>query len=191
MRNIIWLIVLRLVACASQQAQEVYIAPQPNAPVQIVSVIPRGKSLLARVIVKNNTDRYVQDFGIAWTIFRPANWTASGRPAPRIAPVSRTATNAYAEDRRWWMLGGQAGGRVLLPHEQTYINWWLWLTREQLAKFAKDYDARKLRVQIGIDYVNYGNGFTNRSGPPDWVNATVVRTNILDAEDARKQACAP
>src|SRR2546429_5832690 len=52
------------------------------------------------------------------------------------------------------------------------------------SKFAKDYDARKLRVQIGIEHVNYGNKFTNRSGPPDWVNETVGRTNILDAEDA-------
>lgn len=60
---------------------------------------------------------------------------------------------------------------------------------EELAKFGKDYDARKLRVQIGIENVNYGNKFTNRSGPPDWVNETVGRTNILDAEDAMKQAC--
>jgi hypothetical protein len=59
-RNIIWLIVLRLAACASvQQQQEVYIAPQLNAPVQIVSITPYGNNLLARVIVKNNTDRYV------------------------------------------------------------------------------------------------------------------------------------
>jgi hypothetical protein len=64
---------------------------------------------------------------------------------------------------------------------------------EELAKFSKDYDARKLRVQIGIEHVNYGNRFANRSGPPDWVNealGTVGRTNVLDAEDAMKQACA-
>lgn len=95
----------------------------------------------------------------------------------------------YAEDRRWWMLPGRGGSRVLLPHAQTQITWWLWLTREQLAKFSKDYDARKLRVQVGIWWVNYGNKFTNRSGPPDWLDETVARTNILDAEDARQQAC--
>ena len=50
---------------------------------------------------------------------------------------------------------------------------------------------QEVGVQIGIEHVNYGNKFTNRSGPPDWVNETVGRTNILDAEDAMKQACAP
>ena len=84
---------------------------------------------------------------------------------------------------------GRGGSRVLLPHEQTQTTWWLWLTREELAKFSKDYDARKLRVQIGIEHVNYGNKFTNRSSPPDWRDETVERTNIFDAEDARKQAC--
>src|SRR2546429_2666011 len=34
-------------------------------------------------------------------------------------------------DRRWWMLPGRGGSRVLLPHEQTYINWWLWLRSEE------------------------------------------------------------
>ena len=190
MRNIICLIVLPLAACASvQQHQEVYIAPQPNAPVQIVSVTPRGHNLLYRVIAKNNTDRYVQDFGVTWIVFRPANCTASGRPDPRIASVSKTAVRCTAEDRRWWMLPGRGGSRVLLPHEQTQTTWWLWLTREELAKFSKDYDARKLRVQIGIEHVNYGDKFTNRSGPPDWRDETVERTNIFDAEDARKQAC--
>ena len=189
MRNIIWPIVLPLAACASvQQHQEAYIAPQPNAPVQIVSVTPRGDNLLYRVLVKNNTDRYVQDFGVTWIVFRPANCTASGRPAPRIASVSKTAVRGTGEDRRWWMLPGRGGSRVLLPHEQTHL--WLWLTREQLAKFSKDYDARKLRVQVGIWWVNYGNKFANRSGPPDWLDETVERTNILDAEDAAKQACA-
>lgn len=103
MPNIIWLIVLPLAACASvQQNQEVYIAPQLNAPVQIVSITPYGNNLLARVIVKNNTDRYVQDFGITWTVFRPANCTASGRPAPRIAIVCRTSVQCYAEDPAAW-----------------------------------------------------------------------------------------
>lgn len=190
MRNIIWLIVLPLAACARVQPRpEVYIAPQLNAPVQIVSITPYRNNLLARVIVKNNTDRYVQDFGITWTVFRPANCTASGRPAPRIASVSKSSVQCYAEDRRWWMLPGHGGNRVLMPHEQTQTTWWLWLTREELAKFSKDYDARKLRVQIGIEHVNYGNKFTNRSGPPDWRDETVERTNIFDAEDATKQTC--
>lgn len=46
MRNIIWLIVLPLAACASvQQNQEVYIAPPLNAPVQIVSITPYRNNL--------------------------------------------------------------------------------------------------------------------------------------------------
>lgn len=186
-----WLTAALLFSGCASAPQLVHVTAQKDAPVQIVKIVPSGDNLLAHVIVKNNTGRYVQDFDVTWTVFRPANCTASGRPAPRIASVSRTSVYSYAEDRRWWMLPGRGGSRVLLPHEQTEINWRLTLTRESLAKFAKDYDAKKLCVQVGIAYVNYttGDKFTNHNGPPDWRDEEVERTNIVDAEDAAAQAC--
>lgn len=82
------------------------------------------------------------------------------------------------------------GARVLKPHEQTEITS-LSLTRTSLLELAKKGNAKKLRVQVGIAYVNYtvGEKFTSRSGPPDWRDKTTEETNILDAEDAAKQAC--
>ena len=55
---------------------------------------------------------------------------------------------------------------------------------------AKKYNAKKVRVQVGIAYVNFttGDKFTSHNGPPDWRDKTVEETNILDAEDAAKQA---
>jgi hypothetical protein len=57
---------------------------------------------------------------------------------------------------------------------------------------AKTYNAKKLRVQVGMAYVNFttGNNFTSRNGPPDWRDENVEQTNILDAEDAASAACA-
>jgi hypothetical protein len=48
-----------------------------------------------------------------------------------------------------------------------------------------------VRVQVGIAWVNFttGDKFSNRNGPPDWRDKMVEETNILDAEDAAKQAC--
>jgi hypothetical protein len=184
-------VTLPLAGCASGQ-QAIFIAQQKDAPVQIVSVVPHGDNLLASVIVKNTTDRYVQDFDITWTIFRPANCAASGAPSPRIGGVMRAAQSVYAEARGTGTLppGARWGSRVLLPHEQTEITS-LSLTRESLRKLAKEYDARKLRAQIGTVYVNFttGDKFTSRSGPPDWRDENVERTNILDADDAARQAC--
>ena len=59
-----------------------------------------------------------------------------------------------------------------------------------MLEMAKKYNAKKLRVQVGIAYVSYTTGeeFTSRNGP-DWRDKTVEETNILDAEDAARQAC--
>jgi hypothetical protein len=58
---------------------------------------------------------------------------------------------------------------------------------------APKYNAKKVRVQVGIAYVNYTTGekFTGRNGLPEWRDTVVEKTNILDAEDAARQACSP
>ena|SRR5882672_9207357 len=87
-------------------------------------------------------------------------------------------------------LGLGGGARVLKPHEQTEIA--SWLSRSALLEMAPKYNAKKVRVQVGIVYVNYnttGDGFTNRNGPPDWRDKTVEETNIPSTDDAAKQAC--
>jgi hypothetical protein len=70
---------------------------QKDAPVQIVSITPTEDNLLASVVVKNATDRYVQDFDITWTIFRPVNCAISGS-APRIQQASTEGHQIYAEN---------------------------------------------------------------------------------------------
>jgi hypothetical protein len=164
---------------------------QKDAPVQIVSVTETLDNLLASVTVKNTTDRYVQDFTVTWTVFRPANCAASGT-APRMAHVMREGQEVHAEARGSGTLppGAKWGDRVLKPHEQIEITS-LSLMRTALAGMANKYNAKKLRVQVGIAYVNFttGDKFTSHNGPPDWRDATVEQTNILDAEDAAKQAC--
>jgi hypothetical protein len=166
---------------------------QKDAPVQIVSITPSGDNTLATVTVKNTTDRYVQEFDVTWTVFRPVNCAASGS-APRIQQATRITSSAYAEDRRGpgpLPPGARWGDRVLLPHEQTEITT-LSLSRKSLQEMAKTYNAKKLRVQVGMAYVNFttGNNFTSRNGPPDWRDENVEQTNILDAEDAASAACA-
>jgi hypothetical protein len=47
---------------------------QKGAPVQVVGIKPAGDNFLASVTVKNTTDRYVQQFDITWTVFRPLNF---------------------------------------------------------------------------------------------------------------------
>ena len=86
--------------------------------------------------------------------------------------------------------GATWGGRLLKPHEQTEITT-LSLSRTELRELAKKYNAKKLRVEVGMAYVDFatGNNFTSRSGPPDWRDENVERTNILDAEDAASAAC--
>jgi len=177
---------LLLAGCASIQdvgsLATVHAVLQKDAPVQIVTITPSSDNELATVTIKNTTDRYVQDMSITWTVFRPANCAASGS-APRIDLATRIASSADAKDWR-------GGARVLKPHEQTEITT-LSLSRTELRELAKKYNAKKLRVQVGMAYVDFtaGNNFTSRSGPPDWRDENVERTNILDAEDAASAAC--
>jgi hypothetical protein len=174
-----------LAGCASQDGSlaTVHAVLQKDAPVQIVSITPSGDNELATVTIKNTTDRYVQDMNIriTWTVFRPVNCAASGS-APRIQQATRMTTSAQLQSI--WR------DRVLKPHEQAEITS-LTLSRKSLQEMAKTYNARKLRVQVGIAQVAFttGNDFTSRNGPPDWRDENVVRTNILDAEDAARAAC--
>jgi hypothetical protein len=138
--------------------------PQKDAPVQIVSITPTEDNLLASVVVKNATDRYVQYFGITWLILRPANCAESG-PAPRI----------LQESTQW-------SDRVFKPHGQIEVTSLL-LTRASLLELAKKYNAKKLHVQVGIGYVNFTTRF------PDWRYGTGEIGSVLDAEDAARQAC--
>ena len=155
---------------------------QKDAPVQIIGIKESCDNTLATIIIKNATDKYVQGFDVTWTIFRPVNCAGSG-PAPRLSAIMRVVP--LPPGHTW-------PSRVLKPHEQTEITS-LSLTRTYLLETATKYNAKKLRVQVGIAYVNYttGDKATSRSGPPDWRDKTVEDTNIIDAEDAAKQACSP
>lgn len=191
--------VLAFVLPASGQTPPVQLVVSPvlqkDAPVQIVSIAENGDNALYAVTIKNSTDKYIQDFSITWTAFRPVNCATSG-PAPRIQQMTRWASSATAVNRGLFTslvnslfhshLGLSGGARVLKPHEQTEIA--SWLSRTALLEMAPKYNAKKVRVQVGIATVNYGDKFTNRSGF-DWRDTTVERTNILDADDAAKQAC--
>jgi hypothetical protein len=199
--------VLAFAVRTSSQTPPVQLAIDPvsqkDAPVQIVGIEGSGDNALYAVTIKNGTDKYIQDFYITWTVFRPVNCAATG-PAcacPRIQHMSRTSQSAHAVDRSLftslvnWLfhshLGLGGGARVLKPHEQTEIA--SWLSRTALLEMAPKYNAKKVRVQVGIAYVNFtaGDKFTNRNGPPDWRDTTVEQTNIIDADDAAKQACSP
>ena len=50
------------------------------------------------------------------------------------------------------------------------------------ARNGPKYNAKKVRVRVGIAWVNFtaGDKFTNRNGPPDWRDTPVEQTNILD-----------
>jgi hypothetical protein len=171
---------------------------QKDAPVRIVGRAENGDNALYTVTIKNATDKYIQDFEITWTAFRPVNCAASG-PAPRIQQMTRVGQSAWAVDRGLFTslvnqllhshLGLGGGARVLKPHEQTEVA--SWLSRTALLEMAPKYNAKKVRVQVGIAYVNFATGdeFTNHNGPPDWRDTKVEHTNILDAEDAASQAC--
>ena len=187
--------VWQLAGCASNQGigslATVHAVLQKDAPVQIVGITPSGDNELATVTIKNTTDRYVQDMSITWTVFRPVNCAASGS-APRIQQATRLTTPVFVEGRRWfWSLrrGTTSNVLVLEPHEQMKIKSLL-LSRTELQETAKKYNAKKLRVQVGMAYVNFttDNNSTTRDGP-DWRDANVERTNILDAEDAASAAC--
>ncbi len=170
---------------------------QKDAPVQIVGIEGNGNNALYTVIIKNATDKYVGDIAVTWTAFRPVNCAASG-PAPRIEQMTRWTSSAHAVDRGLVTslvnrifhshLGLGGGARVLKPHEQTEIA--SWLSRTALLEMAPKYDAKKVRVQVGIAYVTFttDDKFTSRNGP-DWRDKTVEQTNILDSDDAARQAC--
>ena len=179
-----------LAGCASQDGSlaTVHAVFQKDAPVQIVSITPSGDNELATVTIKNTTDRYVQTIGITWTVFRPVNCAASGS-APRIQQATRLTSIVQLPQSIWHNIWG--GNRVLKPHERTEIKS-LSLSRKSLQETAKTYNAKKLRVQVGMAQVNFttGSNFTSRNGPPDWRDENVERTNILDAEDAASAACA-
>src|SRR5258708_26641628 len=87
---------------------------QKDAPVQIVSVTPKGDNLLATVAIKNTTDRYVQNMMITWTVFRPMNCAASGG-APRLDLAPRICRSAEAK-------GWRGRARVLKPPWTTGIS---------------------------------------------------------------------
>jgi len=172
-----------LAGCANQDGSlaTVHAVFQKDAPVQIVSITPSGDNELATVTIKNTTDRYVQTIGITWTVFRPVNCAASGS-APRIQQATRLTSIVQLPQSIWHNIWG--GNRVLKPHERTEIKS-LSLSRKSLQETAKTYNAKKLRVQVGMAQVD----FTTGNNPPDWRDENVERTNILDAEDAASAAC--
>ena len=177
----------------SGQAPQVELAVGPvfqrDAPVQVVGIKESGDNFLATVIIKNATDKYVQDFTITWTIFRPPNCAASG-PAPRVQPLKSEGHQIYAKVPNPPSPPENWGARVLKPHEQIEVTY-LSLSGAALMKLAKESDAKKLRIQVGIAYVNFTSGdkVTSHNGPPDWRDKMVEETNILDAHDAAAQAC--
>ena len=69
------------------------------------------------------------------------------------------------------------------------------ITRESLAKMAKADGARRIRVQVGIGYVDYapaetvsGLGFTHIG--PDWREPRFQQFPSPDPDDAEQQTCA-
>jgi hypothetical protein len=184
---------LPLAGCASLPRVQLAIDPvvQVDAPVQIVSMKSTRDNILATVTVKNATDRDVQDFDVAWSVFRPVNCAVSG-PAPRLQRMEAGAQSAYAEARGTGALppGHTWGARALKPHEQTEITS-VSLSRESLLKTAKNFNAKKLRVQVGIAYANFTSeaGVTYHIGS-DWRDVTWEQeNNILDVDDAARQTC--
>jgi hypothetical protein len=174
---------------ASGQAPPVQIVIDPlivqkSAPVQIVSIKADGDNTLATVVVKNATDRYIQVFNIVWTVLRPANCATNG-PAPGVQQLMSAGHQVFAKAP-----GPGGGDRVLKPHEQIEITS-LSLTRTDLLDLAKKNNAKKLRVQVGIAWVNFtaGDHFTDHDGPPDWFDPAAIKMGILDDDDATKQAC--
>jgi hypothetical protein len=166
---------------SGQTPPELVIDPviQKDAPVQIVAIKQIGDNTVAPVKVKNATDRWVQDFTIIWTIFRPTNCAVNG-PAPRIQRAIGEARQIYAKVPNPPSPPDSWGDRVFKPREQIEVTW-LSLTRTSLLELAKKYNAKKLRVQVGIAYVNYttGDKFTSRDGSPDWRDETVEKTSPL------------
>jgi hypothetical protein len=193
-------IVLTLAGCASKPRAYATITTrefpvlavlQKDAPVQIVSITETLDNLLASVTVKNTTDRYLQDFTVAWSVFRPVNCAVSG-PATSLQHLGGGGQSAHAEARGTGTLppGSTWGARVLKPQEETQITS-LSLSRESLLKMAREANAKKLRIQVGIAYADFAPapGVTYHVGP-DWRNVAWEQAgNVFDLEDAARQAC--
>jgi hypothetical protein len=184
---------LLLAGCASVSRVQIAIDPtiQADAPVQIVSIKLAGDNVLATITVKNTTDRPIDDFTVGWEAFRPVNCGVSG-PAPDLQRMAGGGQSAHAEARGTGTLppGTTWGSRVLKPHEVTEITT-ASLSREWLLKMAKEFNAKRVRVQVGITYADYPPepGATYHVGP-DWRNVTWEREgNLFDVEDAARQAC--
>jgi len=153
-----------------------------DAPVRVVNVVRDGDNLLAHVIVKNTTDRSVEDFTITYAIVRPTNCAVkaeSDAPAQIFNQVV------------------QGLPQPLMPHEQTEITFrspptLFALTRQRLEQWAQENNARKLRIQIWIRSVTFkrenvlpGQAF-NHVGP-DWHDS--FGGDVPDPDDAARQAC--
>ena len=162
---------------------------QKNAPLQVVEIKANGENLLGTVVLKNTTDRYIQNFDIAWSVFRPAN-CAEGAPGP-LLELKSEGHQLYAK-----VPGPPTtpdttpGDRVLKPHEQIEVTS-LSLTRGDLQDLAKKNKAKKLRVQVAMAWVNFttSQSLTDHNGPPDWFDGNVIKMGVFDADDAAKQAC--
>jgi len=100
--------------------------------------------------------------------------------------------SAYAEMRGTGTLppGAKWGDRALKPGEVTVIDT-ITLSRESLLKRAREWNARKIRVQLGVSNMSYWPepGTTNMIGP-DWHDVAWEHNgNIFDLDDAARQAC--
>lgn len=166
--------------CAHSEPFTVHVIPQNDAPVQIVSIAPHGDNPLGHMVVKNMTDKPVLNFDISWVIIIPQNCSSN-----RSGPI-----RGYQASQ-----SGYAGGRPLKPHEQTGQVIPPGITRESLEKIAKGEGARRIRVQVGIGYVDYappealnGSAFTHIG--PDWREPRFDQFPSPDPDDAEQQACA-
>jgi len=164
-----------LAGCADRFT--VHLVAQNDAPVQVVSITPDGNNLLAHIKVKNTTDRAVMDFTVSEAIVRCAD----------ARSILREGRSAHAEARTGTLAPGQTwGSRPLMPHEETEVTSLL-LDREKLKQLAQG--SGKLRVQVGIGYVNFmpeniePEGAFARTGPPDWRDPRFEQ-GVPDAPDA-------
>ena len=131
---------LGIAGCTSGAPPTVQAIPQKDAPVQIVSITPTEDNLLASVVVKNATDRYVQYFGITWLILRPVNCAQSG-PAPR-------ALRAIAPDceERWAFRNGVARHPLSKPQYALFSS----------GEFASTVTTALSKTPLGIGLFGFG-----------------------------------
>lgn len=166
-----------LTGCAAHPFT-VYVIPQNDAPVQIISIAPHGDNLLGHMVVKNTTDKPVLNFNISWVIIIPKDCSSK-----RSGPI-----RGYQATQ-----SGYAGGRPLKPHEQSRQVIPPWVTLESMTKTANVTGARRIRVQVWIGSVDYAppealNGLAFTHIGPDWREEKFAGY-IADAADAEGQAC--